>query len=192
MDRREFLQAAAASLVAAPLFSTTGALPAQASGGGIIYGLPTSPIRRVAWTIDDGFSLEGLQAYCALLNDHPELRMTFFVLRSAAAWRKVAPDLKPFIETGRVQIGNHSSTHPNLQHMPNKLIQKELLDCHHFIQDVFGVNELPIFRPPYGAIDDRVVKAAADVGFTYPILWNGTFASGSGVKPGTVAKNVKK
>jgi len=96
------------------------------------------------------------------------------------------------IESGRVQIGNHTARHPNLQHLTNAQIQRELLDCHHFIQDHFGIDEKPIFRPPYGDIDSRVVRAAADVGFTAPILWWGTFASNAGVSSGTVAGNAKE
>lgn len=192
MDRRLFLQAGAASLLAAPTLALAEANEADAWPRKCITVLPKSPTRRVAWTVDDGFSEQALRAYISLLHQHPELRMTFFVLSGAAAWRKVAHDLKPLVDSGRVQLGNHTARHPNLQHLPNKLIQRELMDCHHFIEDHYGVSVQPIFRPPYGDIDDRVIKAAADVGYTAPILWFGTFASGAGVSSGTVAKNVKE
>ena len=192
MDRRGFLQLGAGALLAAPALVMADSLPAEAWTKGSISTLPASPVRRVAWTIDDGYSISALHAYVDLLHANPELRQTFFVTSGSSAWAKVAPDLVPLIKAGRVQIGNHTATHPNLQHLSNNKIQAELINCHHFIQDHFGVDERPIFRPPYGNIDDRVVKAAADVGFTAPILWFGTFASGAGVPSGTVAYNAKK
>ncbi|OXE35072.1 MAG: hypothetical protein CGW95_16120 [Phenylobacterium zucineum] len=192
MDRRGFLQVGAASLLVAPALALAEPTAAEAWPTGCITMLPKAPVRRVAWTVDDGSSTQALYRYVDLLNSHPELRMTFFVLSSASGWRKVAPELAPMVKSGRVQIGNHTARHPNLQQLTNSQIQRELLDCHHFIQDHFGIDEKPIFRPPYGDIDSRVIKAAADVGFTAPILWWGTFASGAGVASGTVAGNAKQ
>lgn len=192
MDRRGFLQLGAGALLSAPTLLLADSALANAWPSRAISVLPASPIRRVAWTIDDGFSLSALRAYVDLLHANPELRQTFFVTSGSSAWAKVAPDLVPLIKAGRVQIGNHTATHPNLQHLSNRQIQVELSNCHHFIQDHFGVDERPIYRPPFGNIDQRVVKAAADVGFTAPILWYGTFASGAGVSSGTVAYNAKK
>ncbi|MEY4079469.1 MAG: hypothetical protein RIS80_1238, partial [Actinomycetota bacterium] len=145
-----------------------------------------------AWTVDDGYSEKAIGAYIDLLHSHPELRMTFFVLSAAPAWRKFANELAPLVKSGRVQLGNHTARHPNLQHLTNAQIQRELLDCHHFIQDHYHSDVKPFYRPPYGNIDVRVMKAAADVGYTAPIMWWGTFASGSGVSSGTVAANAKQ
>jgi peptidoglycan/xylan/chitin deacetylase (PgdA/CDA1 family) len=40
----------------------------------------------------------------------------------------------------------------------------------------FGIDAKPYFRPPYGGINAQVIDAAAEIGYTKPMLWSGTLA----------------
>ncbi|MEZ7677797.1 polysaccharide deacetylase family protein, partial [Rothia mucilaginosa] len=42
------------------------------------------------------------------------------------------------------------------------------------IMSIFGVSSKPYFRPPYGRYNEAVLKAAGEIGFTRPVMWNGT------------------
>lgn len=50
----------------------------------------------------------------------------------------------------------------------------ELQRNHDYIQDTWGVDARPFFRPPFGYHDARVDAAAASIGYTVPTMWYGT------------------
>ena len=183
MDRRQFLVAGAAAaslmtvadLAANPLDTT----PAFAWPRHCIAALPKSPIRRLAWTLDDGYSQTSLAAYVKLLEKHEDLTMTMFVLSHAPSWKNLAKPISALVATGRVQMANHTVSHRSLTSLNAKEIKHELQGCTRFIEDHFNVSPGTYYRPPYGNINDRVVRVAADLGFTTPVLWYGSTGSGS-------------
>ena len=181
MDRRQFLAtgAAAASLltIADLTANPLDATPAFAWPQGCIDILPKSPIKRMAWTLDDGFSQTALASYVKLLEDHGDLRMTMFVLPRSGAWKHLAKPISALASTGRLQLGNHTMTHASLIRLDAAGIKRELQRCTRFIEDTFNVNPGTYYRPPYGYINDRVIKIAADLGYTTPVLWYGSTGS---------------
>jgi peptidoglycan/xylan/chitin deacetylase (PgdA/CDA1 family) len=58
--------------------------------------------------------------------------------------------------------------------LSNARITEELTRCGQFIEDTFGVEARPYFRPPYGNIDARVESIASELGYTSPIMWSGS------------------
>ena len=159
---------------------------------GCIERLPTSKTKRLAWTVDDGWSTSALRAYIDLLEDHEDLRMTMFVVPRATSWKTLAKPLRALTETGRVQLANHTMNHLRLTSVSDRKIKQELVLTKRYIQDNFGVNPGPYFRPPFGNINARVIKVAADNGFTSPVLWYGSTGSGAGVSSASVLKNCQK
>jgi peptidoglycan/xylan/chitin deacetylase (PgdA/CDA1 family) len=105
--------------------------------------------------------------------------MTFFVVRSASAWKQLAKPITELAATGRLQLANHTSTHINLVKASKAKIKQELLDCDKFIKQTFNYDPGTYFRPPYGYIDHRVIKIAKEVGYTTPTLWFGSTGAGS-------------
>lgn len=83
---------------------------------GCIERLPTSNTKRLAWTVDDGWSASALRAYIDLLEDHEDLRMTMFVLPRAKSWKALAKPIRALTDTGRLQLANHTMTHYDLTH----------------------------------------------------------------------------
>ena len=154
--------------------------------------LPRSSTRRVAWTVDDGASSSAVGRYVTMLENNPHVKITFFVLSGAAAWKTHAARLKALQERGQIQLANHTATHRNLTKLTNAQIKSELTRCENFCLAKYGQSTKPYFRPPFGEIDARVIRVAASIGFTKPILWYGSFASGSGVSSSTVLRMAKK
>ena len=159
---------------------------------GCIERLPTSNTRRFAWTVDDGWSASALRAYIDLLEDQEDLRMTMFVLPRAKGWKALAKPIRALTDTGRLQLANHTMTHYDLIHATDRKIKQELVLAKRYIQDNFGVNPGPYFRPPFGYINAHVIKVAADNGFTSPVLWYGSTGSGANSSSGAVLKNCQK
>ena len=159
---------------------------------GCISGLPKSSNRRIAWTVDDGASASALGRYVSLLEKNPSVKITFFVLSGAPGWSKYASRLKALQDRGQIQLANHTATHRKLTSLTDAQIISELSRCENFCLAKYGVSSKPYFRPPYGEIDSRVIRVAASIGFTKPVLWYGSFSSGSGVASSTVLKSATK
>jgi peptidoglycan/xylan/chitin deacetylase (PgdA/CDA1 family) len=159
---------------------------------GTISGLPKSSTRRVAWTVDDGASSAALGRYVKMLEKNPSVKITFFVLSGAPGWTKYASRLKALQDSGQIQLANHTATHRKLTSLSDARIKAELMKCENFCLAKYGMSTKPYFRPPYGEIDARVIRVAASIGFTKPMLWYGSFAAGSGVPSSTVLKSASK
>ena len=159
---------------------------------GSIASLPKSSTRRIAWTVDDGSSSAALGRYVKMLEKNPSVKITFFVLSGAPGWTKYAARLKALQDSGQIQLANHTRTHRNLTKLSDAKIKEELNRCESFCVSKFGQSTKPYFRPPYGEIDARVIRVAASIGFTKPMLWYGSFSSGSGIESSTVLKAANK
>ncbi len=189
MDRRELFKLSASSLLVPALIENASPV-AQAqpletltkpwAPRHTVWSLPESPARRLAWTVDDGGSLQSLRSYTDLLKRHPDLRMTFFVTSAYSTWRSIHRYLQPLVDTGQVQLANHTHTHADLTHLSASQIGHELNTCRHFIYEYYGVKSQPFFRPPFGYYNDYVIRSAAAVGYYTPVMWYGTLGdSGS-------------
>jgi peptidoglycan/xylan/chitin deacetylase (PgdA/CDA1 family) len=202
-ERRKFLAVIGLSTLSAALW---GGKPAPANAlevpstppkrliykrDSIIYRLPRSRQRRMAWTVDDGTNVVMINNYVKLAQKH-DLRITFFVYSGMSGWRKLAPKIKPLVESGQIQIANHTARHPDLTQLSTHQIQKELWDCHKFILKHYGIDARPFFRPPYGAVNHHVVKAAAAIGYTSPVMWSGTLADATRISTSGIWNNAKQ
>ena len=145
-----------------------------------ISELPQSDIKRFAWTVDDGTSVESVQRYTRLVAEN-NLRLTFFVYSAMGSWLANKSEIKPLVKSGQIQLANHTAHHPALTGLSTKEIQSELMGAHHFIEKHFGIDARPYYRPPYGSISARVVNAAAEIGYTKPMLWSGSLGDASNI-----------
>lgn len=184
MERRDFFKAASASLASVVLSQTFPEFASAANTISPIVNLPKSDVPRMAWTVDDGCSNDSVQRYIefAIEND---LRLTFFVYSAMAPWKNHLKLLKPLVDSGQIQLANHSHTHPDLTLLSSAQVQDELMKCHRFIERNYGVDARPYYRAPYGAINRSVIQAAADVGYTKPMSWSGTLADAGKIKAGS-------
>jgi peptidoglycan-N-acetylglucosamine deacetylase len=91
----------------------------------------------LAWTIDDGFSLEGIKKYLNIIKKY-NIKITFFIKSKIPWWKMLADTIKPLIKKGNVQIANHTQNHSNLVKLSNTRIKNELMICHNFIVKTYG------------------------------------------------------
>ena len=129
----------------------------------------------LALTVDDGASSEVVGAYTELCR-RTGMRLTFFVTTKFDSWSENAAAIRPLVESGHLQLGNHTMSHPNLTKLSTGAIQAELRGCGDFIRNTFGVDAAPYFRPPYGYLNAHVQSAAREIGYTQPVLWYGTLS----------------
>ncbi|GAB11591.1 hypothetical protein GOARA_078_00400 [Gordonia araii NBRC 100433] len=152
-----------------PLPSTRAALPSQP-----ITALPGQG-RALALTVDDGASSEVVGAYAEFAH-RTGARFTFFVTGQFDAWRDNREALVPLVESGQVQLGNHSWSHPDLTSLTSRGVADELRRTKRFLRDTYGVDGTPYYRPPFGYRNAQVDKIAADLGYTMPTLWDGSLS----------------
>lgn len=152
---------------------------------GTLYGLDSPGTGLIAWTVDDGFDEQVTKSYAEYVRD-TGMRITFFVCAAAPGWTTAQPILQPLIESGQVQIANHTRTHADLVTQSDAEIQDTLMTNNELIKNLYGVDPRPFFRPPFGSYDERVVRAAAGVGYTVPVMWNGTLSDSGAIPPETL------
>ena len=100
------------------------------------------------------------------LREH-NVKITFFL---TGKWIKENPDLVRQIVADGHEIANHTFTHPDLTQPGRRPIRKELADTEALMQETAGATTRPLFRPPYGAYDERVLRMVAGQGYL-PIYW---------------------
>jgi peptidoglycan-N-acetylglucosamine deacetylase len=161
-------------------------IPAPAPGKSqvIWHGPPAAAAaRQVAITIDDGFCAECAQAYAALAQS-TGIHITFSPNGCYGdIWTPLAKTLKPLIEAGQVQIGNHTFNHYQLTQLTETQITAQLERNEDWIQQTYGITARPWWRPPYGAHDDRTDELAASIGYTNVLMWNGSYGDSTLLRP---------
>lgn len=182
MNRRTFLGTVSGATIGLAIPSSLTA-PAHAGSVRIIRELPSWGEKRTAWTVDDGTSPEAVRRYIRLVAEN-DLRLTFFIYSAMGSWLANKRELQPLVDSGQIQLANHTAHHPALAGLSTKEIQKELKGAHNFIENHFGVDARPFYRPPYGSINKKVVNAAADIGYTMPMLWSGSLGDASNIRSG--------
>ncbi len=119
----------------------------------------------VALTFDDGPGTDTMRILQALTR----LRVpaTFFVIGRQIAGRE--RELRAVVAHGHA-IGNHTWDHPDLTRLSRARVRSELLGTRNAIRAATGVDPV-LYRPPYGAVDRRVMAAVAGARMV-PVLWD--------------------
>ncbi|MTE14711.1 polysaccharide deacetylase family protein [Nocardia aurantiaca] len=159
--------------IAAPPAAQKSRIPA-----GTITALPGTG-NNLALTVDDGASPDVVGAYIKFAKD-TGARFTFFVTANYDSWTTHRAALRPLVESGQIQLGNHTWDHPDLTTLSGTEVASQLTRAKTFLHNNFGVDGTPYFRPPYGRHNATVDKVAADLGYTVPTMWYGSL-SDSGV-----------
>jgi peptidoglycan-N-acetylglucosamine deacetylase len=161
-------QSAATPVVLPPPASAKLPLP----GGGTLSALPGQG-DLLALTLDDGVSTDVVRLYTQFAKD-TGVRLTYFVTGAYKSWTDNLAALRPLVDAGQIQLGNHTWTHPYLTKISKDQIVDELKRTHQFLSKTYGVDARPYFRPPYGRHDAIIDSIAADVGYTVPTMWSGS------------------
>ncbi|HXJ64221.1 MAG TPA: polysaccharide deacetylase family protein [Actinomycetota bacterium] len=123
---------------------------------------------RIALTFDDCVFGD---AWTSILNtlEARGLRATFFCAsvnldRNPAQARRTVAD--------GMSIGSHTRDHPDLTTLSYDQIRTQLADDIDAWWRIAHATPLPLFRPPYGAYDSDVLRAAGDLGFVHTVTWD--------------------
>lgn len=145
---------------------------AMASPPGVLTTLPEGG-RQLALTIDDGTSTAVVEAFGRFCRDSG-VRLTFFPNGVNASWTVNAPLLRPMVESGQIQLGNHTWSHPKLPKLGQKAVADQIRRNGDFLRSTYGTDGAPFFRPPYGLHTTATDKIAADLGYSTIALWSST------------------
>jgi len=155
-------------------------------GNGILTALPGAG-NLLALTVDDGVSSEVVRLYTEFAA-RTGLRMTYFVNGCYPSWTENAPLLRPLVESGQIQLGNHTWSHPDLTRVSKARIADEITRNDQFLTKIYGAQAKPYLRPPYGRHNAAVRAVAADLGYTVTTMWYGSLSDSTVVTEDFIVK----
>ena len=164
------------ALLPPPALSARIKLP----GGGVLNKLPGDG-DLLALTVDDGVNTDVVRLYTQFAKD-TGVRLTYFVNGTYRSWTDNLALLRPLVESGQIQLGNHTWSHPNLTKLPASRVAQQISRNDEFLKTTFGVDARPYLRPPYGRHNSTVDAVAADLGYTAITLWSGSLSDSTVVK----------
>jgi peptidoglycan/xylan/chitin deacetylase (PgdA/CDA1 family) len=181
VDRRTMLCAiAAVVLAAADRTATAAASPVRwkiplgpaSTPAGVLVRLPGGG-NQLALTVDDGASVSVVGAFAQFCHD-TGTRLTFFVNGANPSWSVNAPALRPMVDSGQVQMANHTWSHPNLTRLGMDAVADQIRRNADFLKSTYGTDGTPYFRPPFGVHNGAIDQVAADQGYTTITMWSAT------------------
>jgi peptidoglycan-N-acetylglucosamine deacetylase len=178
---RTFAQTAAGAVAASGPIAPAGVLPPPLPddriplpGGGALTKLPGEG-DLLALTVDDGVNSDVVRAYTQFAKD-TGVRLTYFVNGIYGSWTDNLAMLRPLVDSGQIQLGNHTWSHPDLTTLTKSEIAKQISRNDEFLKKTYGIGAKPYWRPPYARRNAAVDAVAADLGYTVPTLWSGSLS----------------
>jgi peptidoglycan/xylan/chitin deacetylase (PgdA/CDA1 family) len=159
-------------------------------GGGVLDKLPGDG-NLLALTLDDGVNTDVVRLYTQWAKD-TGIRLTYFVNGINRSWTDNLSLLRPLVESGQIQLGNHTWSHPYLTKVPASRVAQEISRNDDFLKNTFGVDARPYFRPPYGRHNSTVDRVAADLGYTAIMLWLGSLSDSTVVKEDFIVQMARR
>ena len=130
-----------------------------------IYNVQTNN-KQVAISFDAAWGADKTEKIIETLKEY-DCEATFFLV---GFWIDKYPDMVKHIYDSGFEIGNHSSTHPDMTTLSTERIKEELQKCNDLITSITGEN-VELFRAPYGAYNNNVLDTASSLGLT-TIQWD--------------------
>lgn len=110
-----------------------------------IYSVDTEN-KQVAISFDAAWGADKTADIVETLKEY-NVGATFFLV---GFWVDKNADMVKLIDESGFEIGNHSSTHPDLTTVSAEKLENELSHCSELIKGITG-KEVTLFRAPYGA-----------------------------------------
>lgn len=130
-----------------------------------IYCVDTEE-KKISISFDAAWGAEDFPTIMEILDKH-NVKTTFFM---TGEWVEKYPDcVKTLVEKGH-DLGNHSATHPDMTTLSKEEQREQILKVHNAVKELTGY-EMELFRPPYGAYNNDVIRTCYEVNY-YPIQWN--------------------
>ncbi len=149
-----------------------------------IYSVETQE-KKVALSFDAAWGADKTLGLLETLERY-DARATFFAVGMWA--EKYRTELKALADSGRMEIGTHSNTHPDMAAMSAYDINLELSTSVSLIESVTG-GKVELFRPPFGSYSDTLIETAEDNGL-YTIQWDVDTLDWKGLSASEIAGRV--
>ncbi|WP_245157236.1 polysaccharide deacetylase family protein [Anaerovorax sp. IOR16] len=130
-----------------------------------IYSVETSE-KKVAISFDASWGNEHTKPILDILNEH-QVKTTFFLV---SLWIDKYPEDVLEISKNGHEIGNHSSTHPDMAKLSEEQIKQELSSMADKVEKITGKRPV-LFRPPFGSYNNKVIEICEDEGYCV-IQWD--------------------
>lgn len=131
------------------------------------------PVRRVpgapgkvALTINVDWGNDELADMLDIFDDH-DVKVTFF---PTGRWANQFPELARILQDRGHEVGNHGLTHDNASQISETKLHEMIVGGFEAIEKAIGTRPIPLFAPPSGDYNERVVKKAASLG-VWTTLW---------------------
>ena len=130
-----------------------------------IYSVDTNE-KKISISFDAAWGSEDFAQIIEILEKH-NVKTTFFM---TGEWVEKYPEcVKTLVKKGH-DLGNHSATHPDMTKLSKEAQKEQLLKVHNAVKELTGY-EMELFRPPYGAYNNEVIRTCYEMGY-YPIQWS--------------------
>lgn len=130
-----------------------------------IYSVQTDE-KKIAISFDAAWGAEDFPKIIEILDKH-KIKTTFFM---TGEWVEKNPDcVKLLVEKGH-DLGNHSATHPDMTTLSKEKQKEQILGVHNAVKELTGY-EMELFRPPYGAYNNDVIRTCYELGY-FPVQWS--------------------
>ena len=122
---------------------------------------------RIALTVNVDWGEEFLPGMLRILHEKG-VKCTFFITGN---WAEKYPDLvREIIRLGH-EIGNHGYRHLHPANLSNEELIELIKKNEELILNISNGYQTTLFAPPYGEVDKRIVKVAAELGYV-TIMWS--------------------
>jgi len=132
-----------------------------------IYSVQTEQ-RVVALTFDATWGAQYTETVLSLLKDR-EVKATFFLTN---IWMDDYPEKTQAIYEGGHEIGLHSASHKDMTELGRDEMQRQLQQNQQRLSSVCPEAQPRLFRPPFGAYNDTVLKVAEDQMNLITVQWS--------------------
>lgn len=130
-----------------------------------IYSVKTDS-KQISISFDAAWGAEDFSQIMEVLDKH-NVKTTFFM---TGEWVEKYPDcVKTLVEKGH-DLGNHSASHPDMTKLSKEKQREQILNVHNAVKELTGY-EMDLFRPPYGAYNNEVIRTCYELGY-FPIQWD--------------------
>jgi polysaccharide deacetylase family sporulation protein PdaB len=130
-----------------------------------IYSVETDT-KEIAISFDAAYGDQYTPQILDILDEY-DVKTTFFLV---GFWIDKYADMLEEIHRRGHEVGNHSTTHPQMSRLTAEEIRKELKTTGDKIKAVTGKDPI-LFRPPFGDYNDKVIEKAREMGY-YSIQWD--------------------
>lgn len=151
---------------------------------GHVYCKNTKKPQKIALTFDDGPHPRYTEQILKILQDY-QITATFFIVGVNA--ENYPNELKKIVEAG-CEIGNHTGTHVQMNHLSEEEMEREIRRCEETVFNVTGIRP-KLFRPPGGIMPNSMAKIAMKLNYNV-ILWNIDTLDWALNSPENIQKNV--